>query len=233
MTDHPVVTRDAWLAARLALLEEEKAFTRRRDELSRKIRALPWVRIDKPYRFTGPAGELSLEDLFEGRSQLIVYHFMLGPDWEAGCKSCSFWADNYQGGIVHMNQRDVTFCAVSRAPLDKIEAYKARMGWTFPWYSSHASDFNFDFRVSFTPDELANGAAVYNFETQSPRSDEMPGLSVFARNADGAVFHTYSTYARGLDILNGAYHHLDLVPKGRDEDGLAFSQSWVKRHDEY
>lgn len=165
MIDHPVVSREAWLAARLALLAEEKAFTRRRDELSRQIRALPWVKVDKPYRFVGPAGALSLGDLFDGRSQLIIYHFMMGPDWDAGCKSCSFWADNYQGGIVHMNQRDVTFCAVSRAPLARIDAYKSRMGWTFPWYSSEGDDFNFDFNVSFKPEDLATGAASYNFGT--------------------------------------------------------------------
>jgi predicted dithiol-disulfide oxidoreductase (DUF899 family) len=228
-----VVSHDEWLAARRRLLEEEKAFTRQRDALSARRREMPWERIEKNYVFEGPGGQLSLADLFKGRSQLIIYHFMLGPNWEAGCKSCSFWADNFNGIDVHLAHRDVTLVAVSRAPLAKIEAFKKRLGWSFTWVSSFGGDFNYDFQASFTPADLAKGEIFYNFKHQKMSLDETPGISVFARNEKGDVFHTYSCYQRGLDMLNGAYHFLDLVPKGRDEEGLAFSMSWVRHHDRY
>jgi predicted dithiol-disulfide oxidoreductase (DUF899 family) len=233
MAEHSVVSHEEWLAARRQLLSEEKAFTRQRDALSQRRREMPWERIEKTYRFEGPAGSLSLADLFDGRSQLLVYHFMLGPDWENGCKSCSFWADNYNGIDVHLAQRDVTLAAISRAPYPKIAEFKQRMGWSFAWYSSFGDDFNYDFHVSFHPSDLKNGEVEYNFEMRKMSMDEMPGISVFTRNDAGEIFHTYSCYARGLDMLNGAYHLLDLTPKGRDEDGLPFSMSWVRHHDRY
>lgn len=228
-----VVSREAWLKARLELLAAEKEFTRQRDALTRRRMAMPWERVEKPYRFEGPDGALSLADLFDGRSQLIVYHFMLGPDWEEGCKSCSFWADNFNGIPIHLNHRDVTFTAVSRAPLAGIDAYRTRMGWSFPWVSSYGSDFNVDYHVSFTPEQVAGGEASYNYTIQPVDVSEQVGISVFYRNERSEVFHTYSCYSRGVDMLNGAYHYLDLVPKGRDEDGLAFSMEWVRRHDQY
>lgn len=228
-----IVSHEEWRKARLDLLAAEKEFTRQRDALTRRRMAMPWERVEKPYRFEGPNGALSLADLFDGRSQLIVYHFMLGPDWEEGCKSCSFWADNFNGIPVHLNHRDVTFMAISRAPLARIDAYKKRMGWSFPWVSSHGSDFNFDYHVSFTPEQLAEGKADYNYEVRSVKSSELPGISAFYKNESGEVFHTYSCYARGVDIVNGAYHWLDLAPKGRDEDGLKFTMEWVRRHDQY
>jgi len=232
MTDHEVVSHEQWIAARRELLEEEKELTRQRDALSRRRRQLPWERVDKDYRFAGPDGRVTLADLFGGRSQLIVFHFMLGPDWQEGCKSCSFWADNFNGTDVHLNPRDVTFGAVSRAPLPKIEAYRKRMGWSFPWYSSNGSDFNFDFQVSFTPEQIAAGEGFYNYTVRPNTMSELPGISVFVKD-DGRVFHTYSCYARGLDMLNGAYHYLDLAPKGRDEAGLSYPMEWVRRHDQY
>jgi predicted dithiol-disulfide oxidoreductase (DUF899 family) len=227
-----VVSHEEWLKARLELLAAEKEFTRQRDALTRRRMAMPWERVEKSYRFEGPNGALSLADLFDGRSQLIVYHFMLGPDWEEGCKSCSFWADNFDGIPIHLNHRDVTFTAVSRAPLAKIEAYKKRMGWSFPWVSSYGSDFNYDFHVSFTEEQLAAGKVDYNYRLVEGE-EELPGVSVFYKNERGEVFHTYSCYARGIDMVNGAYQLLDLVPKGRDEDGFEFSMEWVRRHDQY
>ena len=227
-----VVSHEEWLKARLELLAAEKEFTRQRDALTRRRMAMPWERVDEPYQFEAPNGALSLADLFDGRSQLIVYHFMLGPDWEEGCKSCSFWADNFDGIPTHLNHRDVTFTAVSRAPLPKIEAYKKRMGWSFPWVSSYGSDFNYDFHVSFTEEQLAAGKVDYNYGLVEGY-EELPGLSVFYKNERGEVFHTYSCYARGIDMVNGAYQFLDLVPKGRDEDGFEFSMEWVRRHDQY
>jgi len=232
MHDHKVVSREQWLAARRELLAEEKKLTRARDELSHRRRELPWVKVDKPYVFEAPEGKQTLFDLFAGRSQLLVYHFMFGPEWPEGCPSCSFWADNYDGTIVHLNHRDVTFVVVSRAPLDRLEAYRARMGWRFKWVSSLGSDFNHDYHVSFTPQEM-QGEVEYNYGRTKFPSEEAPGLSVFFRDEDGSVFHTYSCYARGLDTLNGAYHHLDLVPKGRDEAGLPWSMAWLRRHDSY
>ncbi|EUC01139.1 protein of unknown function DUF899 thioredoxin family protein [Rhizobium sp. CF080] len=228
-----VVSSEEWLKARLELLAAEKEFTRQRDALTRRRMAMPWEQVEKSYRFEGPDGELSLEDFFDGRSQLIVYHLMFAPDWEEACKSCSFWADNFDGIPIHLNHRDVTFVAISRAPLAKIDAYKKRMGWSFPWFSSHGSDFNFDYQVSVKPEDLAKGGAYYNYKVQPSNASEEVGISVFCRNESGEVFHTYSCYSRGVDMLNGAYHFLDLVPKGRDEDELRFSMAWLRRHDQY
>ena len=233
MYQSTIVSQEEWLAARKALLAKEKEFTRLRDQLSAERRALPWEKVGKDYVFDAPGGRESLADLFAGRSQLVVYHFMLGPDWREGCKSCSFWADNFNGIVVHLRQRDVTLVAVSRAPLEKIEAFRRRMGWAFKWVSSHGNDFNRDFHVSFEPDELAKGDVYYNYERRRFGSDEAPGISVFAKAPDGQVFHTYSCYARGLDMLNTAYHYLDLVPKGRDEDTLPHTMAWVRHHDRY
>jgi predicted dithiol-disulfide oxidoreductase (DUF899 family) len=231
MTDHQVVSREVWLAARKALLAKEKDFTRQRDDLSRQRRELPWVKVTETYTFDGPRGNETLADLFEGRSQLVIYHFMFGPDWEAGCPHCSFWADNFDRIIVHLKQRDVTMLAVSRAPYAKLAAYQKRMGWTFKWLSSGETKFNFDYFASFTPEEVAAKSGFYNFASQDPRRTDREGVSVFYKDAAGSVFHTYSTYARGIDMLNTAYHYLDLAPKGRDEGDRG--QYWVRRHDEY
>lgn len=233
MVEHAVVTREEWLAARRRLLAAEKEFTKRRDALSRQRRDLPWVRVEKEYVFDGARGRESLAQLFRGRSQLLVYHFMFGPDWDAGCKSCSFWADNFNGITAHLNQRDVSFVAISRAPLGKLQAFARRLGWSFEWVSSLQNDFNFDYGVSFKPEDIAAGRASYNYQKQQSLGAEMPGISVFYRDEDGTIFHTYSCYARGLDVLNGAYHYLDLVPKGRDEARLPFTMAWVRLHDEY
>lgn len=226
-----IVSRDQWLAARKAFLQKEKAFTRLRDQLSAERRELPWVEVDKPYVFDGPQGKETLADLFDGRSQLLVYHFMFGPDWQEGCPSCSFWADNYNGIVVHLRHRDVSLVAISRAPLEKLEHYRKRMGWSFKWVSSFNNDFNRDYHVSFAPDEKAT--AYYNYQAGGFPSDEAPGISVFSKDESGSIFHTYSCYARGLDMLNGAYHMLDLVPKGRDEADLPHSMAWLRRHDRY
>jgi predicted dithiol-disulfide oxidoreductase (DUF899 family) len=228
-----VVSREEWRQARRAHLAREKELTRLRDRLSAERRALPWVRVDKAYVFEGPGGKTTLAELFEGRHQLIVYHFMLGPGWSEGCPSCSFLADHIDGAVVHLAQRDVALLAVSRAPLHQIEAFKRRMGWRFRWVSSYGSDFNHDHGVSFTKDQVAKGPVYYNFEPREFPSEEAPGLSVFYKNEQGEVFHTYSAYARGLDLLIGAYNYLDLVPKGRDEDALAFTMAWVRHHDRY
>ena len=231
--NHPeTVSRAEWLIARKDLLSREKEFTRQRDALSAARRKLPMVKIDKEYVFDGPDGKKALADLFDGRSQLIVYHFMLGPDWEEGCKSCSYLADHFDGAIVHLAHRDVTFVVVSRAPLDKIDMFKKRMGWRFKWVSSYENDFNFDYHVSFTKDEETKGKVAYNYETTEFMSDELPGLSVFYKTEDGDIFHSYSCYARGLDLLVGTYNFLDLVPKGRDEDPDS-TMSWVRHHDRY
>jgi len=228
-----VVSHAEWLEAREQFLAEEKAFTRMRDQLSRRRRELPWERVEKSYVFEGPRGKESFADLFDHRSQLIVYHFMLGPGWSEGCKSCSYLADHFDGATLHLAHRDVTLAVVSRAPYSEIAAYQQRMGWRFHWASSFGSDFNYDYHVSFTPEERAKGKVHYNYtQTQFP-SDEGPGVSVFLKDSDGAIYHTYSAYARGLDILVGAYNFLDLAPKGRDEDGLAFTMAWVRHHDKY
>jgi predicted dithiol-disulfide oxidoreductase (DUF899 family) len=228
---HAIVSQDEWLAARKALLAKEKEFSKARDQLSAARRALPWVKVDKTYAFDGPNGKQTLGDLFDGRSQLIVYHFMFGPDWQAGCPHCSHWADNFNGIIVHLNQRDVTMVAVSRAPFAKLDAYRKRMGWTFKWVSSLESDFNFDFNVSFTPAEVTAKNALYNFTRQNPEVSEREGVSVFFKDERGDIFRTYSTYARGIDMLSVDYNYLDLVPKGRDEGDRG--PFWVRRHDEY
>ena len=223
-----VVGHDEWLEARKQLLAKEKEFTRARDELTRQRQALPWEPVENDYVFDGPNGNEALADLFDGRSQLIVYHFMFAPEDDVGCKSCSFWADNFNPNVIHLNARDVSFAAVSRAPLDKLEAYRERMGWKFHWVSSGATDFNFDYGVSFKPEQ--QGEDVYNYGTLAPRIADREGLSIFARE-DGSIFHTYSAYARGIDLVNTAYNYLDLVPRGRDEGDQG--QAWVRRHDEY
>ncbi|RLA45616.1 MAG: DUF899 domain-containing protein [Gammaproteobacteria bacterium] len=228
-----IVSRQDWLVARKEHLVKEKELTRLRDELSQQRRELPWVKVEKDYIFGTLNGKQSLTDLFEGYSQLIIYHFMYGPDWQEGCPSCSFWADNFDGIGVHLNHRDINMLAVSRAPLDKLEAYKKRMGWSFNWVSSLNSNFNYDYHVSFTEDEIAKQEMYYNFDLRNFPREEAPGISVFFKNDEGEVFHTYSCYARGLDMLNGAYHHIDLVPKGRDEEGLPYSMAWLSRHDQY
>jgi predicted dithiol-disulfide oxidoreductase (DUF899 family) len=228
-----IVSREEWIAERKAHLSKEKEFTRLRDQLSAERRALPWVKVDKDYDFDTPGGRESLSDLFAGRSQLVVYHFMFGPDWGDGCKSCSFWADNFNGIIVHLRHRDVTMVAVSRAPLEKLEAYRKRMGWGFKWVSSLVNDFNRDYHVSFTKEEISRGDVYYNYGMRRFPADEAPGVSVFRRDDNGAVFHTYSCYSRGLDMLNGAYHFLDITSKGRDEEGLSYSMEWLRHHDRY
>jgi predicted dithiol-disulfide oxidoreductase (DUF899 family) len=237
---HTVVSHEEWLAARTQLLADEKQFTLLRDRLNQQRRALPWEAVDTEYVFEGPNGRQTLAELFDGRSQLVVYHAMFNPDtagpnttWTDGapCFSCSYWMDNVNGAVVHLNHRDITMVAVSRAPYPAIMAYRKRMGWGFPWLSSAGSNFNFDYRVSFTEDELASGQVDYNYRLTSFPMSEAPGASVFFKDGEGHIFHTYSTYARGLDMLNVAYHYMDLVPKGRDERGQG--QSWVRRHDEY
>lgn len=226
-----VATREEWLAARAELMAAEKAFTKQRDDLNAKRRTMPWVKLDKDYVFDGPNGQVGLERLFDGRSQLIVYHFMFAPESEWGCKSCSFWADHFDGAIAHLNARDTSFVAISRAPIDKLQRQAKRLGWNFPWVSSGKSTFNYDFNVSFEPD--AEGKAIYNYERRQVPMKDMQGMSVFAKGSDGAIYHTYSTYGRGQDLVNGAYNMLDLTPKGRDEDSLPFTMAWVKLHDEY
>jgi len=230
---HKVVSHRAWSTVRKELLAKEKAFTRQRDKLSKLRRDLPWEKVDKPYVFEGPEGKRTLSELFDGKSQLVVYHFMFAPEWNEGCPSCSFWADNFDGIVGHLGHRDVAFAAISRAPVAKLEGFRKRMGWSFPWFSSGNTDFNFDYEVSFRPENLAKGPAPYNYGTQRSTFSDREGVSVFAKDADGDIFHTYSSYSRGIDMLNTAYHYLDLVPKGRDEDALEFTQSWVRYHDRY
>jgi predicted dithiol-disulfide oxidoreductase (DUF899 family) len=233
MTTPRIVSQEEWLKVRQAFLAKEKEFTRARDELSRQRRELPWVKLEKAYTFDAPEGRVTLGDLFAGKGQLLVYHFMLGPDWEEGCPSCSFWADNYNGVDVHLAHRDTALVAIARAPLARIEAYRKRMGWTFRWVSSAGNDFNFDFGVSFDPAKRVEGERNYNYGSSTFAGEEAPGISAFRRGEDGAVYHTYSTYGRGLDMLNGAYHLLDLTSKGRDEAGLPWPMAWVNRHDRY
>jgi predicted dithiol-disulfide oxidoreductase (DUF899 family) len=229
-----VVPHAEWEQARKKLLAKEKEFTRLRDELGRSRRELPWEKVEKAYVFDGPRGKENLADLFGGRSQLIVYHFMFGPGWKEGCPSCSFLADTFDGAAIHMAQRDVTFVAVSRATLPEIQAFQKRMGWGFKWLSSFGSDFNFDYQVSVSKEQIAKGATYYNYNVVEFPSEERPGLSVFYKNEAGEVFHTYSTYARGLDILLTAYNFLDMTPKGRDEEGMKpHAMAWVRHHDRY
>ena len=234
MASHSVVSREQWIEARKALLAKEKEFTQLRDALSRQRRELPWERVDKAYVFDGPAGKETLTQLFAGKSQLVVYHFMFDPTWDTPCKSCSFWADNFERNVVHLAQRDVALVAVSRAPLAKLDGFKKRMGWTFKWVSSGGGDFNHDYQVTVTPDDAAKGEAYYNYTRQEATPGERPGISVFFKDPSGAVFHTYSCYARGLDMMNVAYQYLDLVPKGRDEaDQKPHAMAWVRYRDSY
>lgn len=231
---HPKVVSDPeWVMARKELLAKEKEFTRLRDEISRQRRELPWEKVEKQYQFEGSNGTESLADLFDGRSQLIVYHFMFGPGWSEGCPSCSFLGDHFDGSTIHLANRDTTLVVVSRAPLPQIEAFKQRMGWKFKWVSSFGSDFNYDYHVSFTKEEMAKGETYYNYQMTKFPSEEGPGVSVFYKGENGEVFHTYSSYGRGLDIFLGAYNFLDITPKGRDEDKLAHTMAWVRHHDRY
>jgi predicted dithiol-disulfide oxidoreductase (DUF899 family) len=233
MKQPKIVTADEWLAARKLLLAKEKELTRRRDELAAERRELPWVRVEKTYVFAGPSGKQSLVDLFAGRSQLVVYHFMLGPGWKEGCPSCSLLCDHLDGSVAHLAARDVTLAVVSRAPYAEIAPFQQRMGWRFHWVSSHETDFNRDYNVSFSKEEVATGAFYYNYGMNGFPSEEAPGISVFARDGNGDVFHTYSSYARGGEPIIGAYHFLDMVPKGRDEEGLPWPMAWVRHHDAY
>lgn len=228
-----VASPEAALAARLELLREEKELLRLQDKLAAKRRALPWVKIEKNYVFDSPAGRVRLADLFQGRSQLVVQHFMLGPGWEQGCKSCSFMMDHFNAAAVHLPARDVSFAAISHAPLTEILPFKKRMGWNVNWVSAYGTDFNRDFHVSFTPEEMAEGEVYYNYGKRPFPQEEAPGVSVFARGADGAVYHTYSTYGRGVEFIMGTYHILDLVPKGRDEDSVEYGMDWLRHHDRY
>lgn len=230
---HKVVSNKEWLQARKTFLTKEKAFTQQRDELSRERRELPWVNIDKDYVFDGPKGQETLADLFDGRSQLMVYHFMFGPEWEEGCKGCSFEADHFNSFVVHLNARDVSLTAVSRAPLEKLQTFKKRMGWNFKWVSSFHTDFNSDYHVSFAKGDRVNDKVAYNYGLTEFPTDEAPGISVFYKDADGNIFHTYSSYARGLDILLGTYNFLDLTPMGRDEASLPYPMAWLRHHDRY
>lgn len=232
-THHPIVSRAEWLAARKQLLTQEKQLSHDRDRLAEQRRNLPWVQVTERYELEGPDGKTTLAELFDGRSQLVIYHFMFGPDWKAGCKSCSFWADGFDGIAEHLKHRDVSFAAISRGPLAALSAFAARLGWRFRWYSSENTTFNHDYNVSFTEQELATGDATYNFGTETPRGTESPGISVFYKDPAGTIFHTYSCYSRGLDMMNLAYQFLDLVPKGRDEAGLSFPMAWVRHRDSY
>ncbi len=233
MPAHRVVSHADWVKARTALLAKEKEFTRLRDALSAERRQLPWEKVDKGYLFDGPNGKETLPDLFDGRRQLIVYHFMYAPGWGEGCKSCSFIADHFNPAIVHLNQRDLTMVAISKAPLEELEAFRKRMGWTFKWLSSFENDFNRDYHVSFTDEEVDRGKTYYNYKYMAFPSTEAPGASVFYMDKNGDVFHTYSVYERGLDMFITAYHYLDIVPKGRDEDNLSYTMEWLRLHDEY
>ena len=231
---HPIVSRDEWLAARKAHLAKEKQLTRLRDQLSAERRELPWVKIDKPYIFDGPNGRETLADLFDGRSQLIVKHFMLGPGWTEGCVGCSFQVDHMEGTLIHLEHHDVSYAAVSRAPLPEIEAFRKRMGWTVKWVSSCDSEFNYDFHVSFKKDEIARSEGYYNYEMRKVAGEELSGHSVFYRDTTGDIFHTYSSYGRGGDILLGTYNYLDMTPKGRNETGPNRNMTdWVRHHDRY
>jgi predicted dithiol-disulfide oxidoreductase (DUF899 family) len=233
MQPHKIVSREEWIAARKDLMAREKQLTQAREALSRDRRELPWVKVDKNYVFDGPNGKTALGDLFKGRPQLVVQHIMFAPDWDAACKSCSFWADGLDRTVAHLAARDTTMAAISRAPLAKLETFKRRMGWTFDWVSSGNNDFNYDYAVSFTPEQLKSGSTLYNYGTTPFGSEEAPGISVFYRDESGAIFHTYSAYSRGLDMMNAAYHYLDLTPLGRHEEGLPYPMDWVRLRDQY
>lgn len=230
---HPIVTRDRWVAERKALLAREKEMSRLSDQLARDRQKLPWVLVDKPYVFDTPTGKRTLADLFEGRRQLIVQHFMLAPGWEEGCVGCSFMADHVDGALPHLAARDLSFVAVSRAPLAEIERFRSRMGWQFPWVSSNGCEFNFDFHVSFTEEERQRGEVFYNYGMTAFPHEEAPGVSAFYRDERGQVFHTYSTYGRGVELMMGAYDLIDIAPKGRDEAGLSHGMDWIRHHDRY
>ena len=233
MTQHQIVSRDEWITARKELLRKEKDFTRLRDQLNAERRALPWVKVEKEYLFDTPSGRQSLGDLFDGRSQLVTKHFMFGPDWTDGCVGCSFEMDHIEGALVHLEHHDVSYVVVSRAPLAKIEAFRQRMGWRFRWVSSYGSDFNYDFHVSFTPEQVAGGKAYYNYELRDVGIDELSGRSVFCRDEAGDIFHTYSSYARGGELFLGSYAVLDITPKGRNETINGNLTDWVRHHDRY
>ena len=234
MTRQPVVSKEKWVEARKALLAREKEITREHDKLAKQRRELPWVKVDEKYVFDSPTGKVTLADLFKGKSQLFIYHFMFGPDWKEGCPSCSYVCDHLNGAVAHLGARDTSLVMISRAPIDKIESFKKRMGWSFPWVSSSGNNFNHDFGVYFTPDEFARGEVYYNYKKQPFPGREAPGASVFYRDPQsGEIFHTYSTYGRGLDALVTTYTMLDMVPKGRDEDQLPFDMVWVRHHDRY
>jgi predicted dithiol-disulfide oxidoreductase (DUF899 family) len=233
IVDHPVVSREQWDIQRKSLLAQEKELMRLHDHVARQRRALPWVRIEKDYVFDTPAGKRSLADLFDGRSQLLVQHFMFTPGKDAGCSSCSFMADHTDGALPHLAQRDVTVLAISRAPLASIEQFKRRMGWQFNWVSAGEGDFNYDFHVSFKPQELAQGEVYYNYQMQAFAHPDAPGVSLFYKDDDGVVYHTYSTFGRGVEVMMHTYSLLDLAPKGRDEDDLPFTMAWVRHHDRY
>lgn len=232
MKPHQVVSQDEWTTARTDLLEREKAASKARETLTAARAAMPWMEVATEYVFDGPDGAVTLADLFDGRSQLIISHFMFAPEWDAGCPSCSFWADGYDGQIAHLNQRDVSFAAISRAPIEKLQTYRERMGWSFSWVSSVGNTFNQDFGIAFAPHVLESGAKNYNFGTSRFSGSDAPGFSVFARDRT-RIFRTYSCYSRGLEVLNPTYHFLDMVPKGRDEADLDYAQAWIKRRDEY
>lgn len=231
MTKHKVVSRKEWLAARKALLVKEKKFTRERERLAEERRKLPWVKVEKDYVFDGPQGPQTLAQLFGKKSQLIVYHFMFGPGWREGCAHCSFWADHYDPMLPHLGARDASFIVISRAPLSEIKPFQKRMGWRFTWVSSNRNDFNYDYHASFYPEDLKNGTAVYNYAKLDMDISDREGISVFFKDKKGDIYHTYSTFARGIDIVNPTYHFLDLLPKGRDEHGRG--QFWVRYHDRY
>jgi predicted dithiol-disulfide oxidoreductase (DUF899 family) len=232
MQTHQIVSREEWIAARKAHMAREKELTQAREALSQARRDLPWVKVDKDYVFDGPDGQVTLAELFKGRPQLVVQHVMFAPEWDAACKSCSFWVDGFERMVPHLAARDTTMVAISRAPLAKLDAFKKRMGWTFDWVSSGNNDFNYDYGVSFTREQIGKGEAKYNYGTSPLYGDELPGISVFYRDkAD--VFHTYSTFARGLDMMNAAYHYLDLTPLGRHEEGLPYPMDWVRLRDQY
>jgi predicted dithiol-disulfide oxidoreductase (DUF899 family) len=230
--EHKVVSEKEWVTARTALLVKEKKFTRLRDELNRQRRELPWVKLEKKYVFDGPAGKVTLADLFRGKSQLIVYHFMFGPGWKEGCPHCSFWADHFDSVNFHLGQRDTTFAVISRAPWKEIAPFKKRMGWGFKWFSASNSDFNFDLNVSFTPEQVKSGVLPYNYTHFKMKIDELQGVSAFYKDNKGGIYHTYSSYARGIDLMNTTYNFLDLTAKGRDENPDA-TQDWVRYHDKY
>jgi predicted dithiol-disulfide oxidoreductase (DUF899 family) len=230
---HPIVSRQEWISARKALLTKEKQLTRQRDQLAAERRNLPWVKIEKAYVFDGPSGKMTLQDLFQGRSQLVIQHFMFGPDWEEGCVGCSFGADHADAARQHFEHRDLSFAAVSRTALSKIEAFRRRMGWRFLWVSSLGSDFNYDFDVSFTKEQIARGKVTYNYAPVNSQSEDLSGISVFYKDEAGGIYHTYSTYGRGVEVMMGTYAMLDLTPKGRGERDVDYKMEWVRHHDRY